>query len=350
MKILFFTAGPELVASSRTRVYQYLPHLHKNGIKTKIINYLSLARCRKNLDMAEPNLFEKVIDRIFCWRQTASLMFHAGSYDIVFIQKVLLSKPALNILKALNSNIVFDFDDAVYLQERFLDRFNRTLKISRYIIVENEQNEEYVRKFNPNVIRITGPVDTSRYVPKQKITSMSGAVTIGWVGSPEATKYLKPLTAVFRKLSEKYVGLKLLLIGASDFRIEGLNVITRKWNMDSETSDLQSFDIGIMPLENDAWSRGKGGYKLLQYMAIGIPCVASPVGVNKDIVRNGQNGYLAKTEEGWLDALSKLVSDASLRQKMGVEGRRIAQEEYSYETATPKMIVVFDNIMKVREC
>ncbi len=337
------------MASSRTRIYQYLPYLHKAGIETKIINYVSEKHCRRNIEMAKRGFFGKIADKIFSWRQTVKILFFAPRYDILFIQKVLLASPILSLLKKLNNNIVFDFDDAIHssVNEAFLKRFTHTLRISKCVIVENEQNKEYAERFNKNVNIITGPIDTSRYAAKPE-RGNSDKVTIGWIGSPEATEYIKPLTNVFKTLAERCGNLRITLIGSSGFNMDTTSLTLKEWKLDSEVKDLQDFDIGIMPLEDNAWTRGKGGYKLLQYMATGLPSVASPVGVNTKIIKDGTTGFLARSEDEWLDRLAILLEKKELREQMGRAGRARAETLFSYEASLPKFLDIIKKCLSTQ--
>lgn len=127
-------------------------------------------------------------------------------------------------------------------------------------------------------------------------------------------------------------------MGVGKINFAGVNATLKKWRLDNEVATLQSFDIGIMVLPDNEWTRGKGGYKLLQYMAVGIPCVASPVGINKELIRDGENGFLATTEEEWYENLSLLIDNPELRKKMGMRGRDFVVRNYSFEVAAPKLI------------
>lgn len=358
MKILFFTAGPELLASSRTRVYQYMPFLAQRGIKAKVINYVSESRARQNLQLIKLGLTDKIIDKIYGIWQSLKVLALAKFYDVVVIQKVLLPIFKIDLLKLLNANIIFDFDDAIYLADIlktekhllregfFKNRFDHTINVSKHIIVENNYNKAYVDNINPNTTTIIGPIDTNRYVPARSIEGSvgdgKGKIVIGWIGSPDTTKYLRRLDKVFMVLAQKFKGLEIMLIGASLYTIEGVNATFREWGLAKEVGYLQSFDIGIMPLDDDEWTRGKGGYKLLQYMAVGIPCVASPVEVNKDIIEDEVTGFLANSNDEWIDKLSRLLTDRNLREQMGKKGRLRAEKFFSYEANLPKFLNIIE--------
>ena len=163
------------------------------------------------------------------------------------------------------------------------------------------------------------------------------SVTLGCLGSPETSKYLYPLIPVFKKLKERFGNLSIEFMGAeSRFESSGINII--KWSLEAEKRYLEKIDIGIMPLADDEWAESKAGYKLLLYMSAGIPCVAAPVGINKEIIKEGVTGFFASSEEEWLDKLTVFLEDKKLRQEMGKNGWLRAKEHFSYDAALPKFL------------
>lgn len=267
-------------------------------------------------------------------------------YDIIFIQKVVLPLVLQTILKFMKVRIIFDFDDAIYTahqvtnltgrKERLLmNRLIGIIKLSKCICLENIYTGNFASQYNKNILMITGPIDCKRYSPKEKSTSNN--VVIGWIGSPPNTIYLRPLHDVFVRLSKKHPNVVIELIGGSRLEIERVNIIQKEWSLEREVEDLQEFDIGIMPLPDDEWSRGKGGYKLLQYMATGMACIASPVGINGEIIEYGTNGFLASNEEEWFEKLSLLIENKDLRHNLGMAGRKTVEQRYSLEVACSRL-------------
>ena len=346
MNILFFTIGTEVVASSRTRVYQFIPHLKKEGLRCRIISYLSERRCRDDINMNKLSIFRKLSDKFFSWLQILKVLFLASRYDVVFIQRILLPVFIQKVLTRINQNMIYDFDDALqFLEKRFFSCFINMLRYSKTVIVENDFNKSFVLKYNSNVEILTGPIDIDRCRPKDKTNqALDGKVSLGWIGSPSTSIYLRELMGVFTYLQKKYPNLAIKVIGAGNFSLPGVNIVCQDWKIETEVEYLQNLDIGIMPLRDDGWSKGKGGYKLLQYMAVGIPCVASPVGVNKDIVDESRTGFFAKTPEEWMEKLSILIEGESLREKMGIEGRRKAETIYSYQANLVKMVGILKKV------
>lgn len=350
MKILFFALGPEIIPSSRTRVFQYLPALKKLGAKCSVITYKSgimhrIARFKGNNSLLTKGLHKcleyiiHLFDSLFGIMRIVQLLAMAPRYDVIIVQKVILSVIMQEFLRRLNDCIVFDYDDALFAWPHIFNKasFEHQLAISKLITIENAYTEAYSARFNSRILRITGPIDVHRYVPRSGITQKKEKVVLGWIGSVGAVKYLKPLEGVLRDLIEKFSNLEVNLVGVPGASIAGARVLAKAWHLDEEVYDLQNFDIGIMPLFDDEWERGKGGYKLLQYMAIGIPGVASPVGINCELIQEGKNGFLASGEKEWTDKLSFLIENPEARAQMGANGRRLVEEKYSFEVATPRL-------------
>jgi len=340
-KILFLTARTEALASSRTRVYQYIPYLEKAGIQCFVIIMMR----HPSVDKAKLKLW-KFIKLLFTGGiKYLRIVLLCIFCDVVFIQKTLLPIWRQNLIRLLNRNLIFDFDDAIYVSSQIYpsisDAMNRRrlghiLQISRGVILENNYTKEFALQFNKNILMITGPIDCKRYFPKKKEKNKN--ITIGWIGSPGTTPFLEPLSDVFRKIARHYPNVVIKLIGASPLKRQGRNIQIVEWGLNSEVENLHDFDIGIMPLPDNELAKGKGGYKLLQYMAIGIPCVGSPVGINSVLIKEGVNGYFADSEEQWYDKLQMLINNRALRESMGSKGREIAEQRYSLQVSTPKLV------------
>jgi glycosyltransferase involved in cell wall biosynthesis len=338
MRILFLTQGTELLASSRTRVFQYLPFLLNDKTVFRVLTYSP----QKIFGIKISLLKIERLYHAFIWFK---LLLLGVFYNIIFIQKILLSRNLLGILKLLNKKLVFDFDDAIYMpsisadfnmKQLIHDRFRDVILMSDLVILENDDTRHYVEKFNPNILMILGPIDTIRYVPK--VSKHKDKVIIGWIGSPSNTMYLELIFPVLKKLSKTYQNIYFSFIGAGPVNFPNLHIKQVAWDIKTEVDELQEFDIGIMPLIDDDWARGKGGYKLLQYMAVGIPSVASPVGVNKELIQEGFNGFLAEGEGEWYDKLSQLITNAEKRKVMGINARQFVVEKYSFFIAAPRLI------------
>jgi glycosyltransferase involved in cell wall biosynthesis len=192
---------------------------------------------------------------------------------------------------------------------------------------------EAARRHATRVFELPSPVDCDRYGPLDR--PAAAGVVVGWIGSPSTSMYLRSLLPVCRRLAERHPTVRFEAVGADpDAELHPFRV--RPWALETELADLQGFDVGIMPLDDDEWSRGKAGYKLLQYMACGIASVASPVGVNADLLRDTDRGLLASDPTQWERALTALIEDATLRRRLGAAGRELVEREYSLATWAPR--------------
>jgi len=274
----------------------------------------------------------------------------AFKYDVVFIQKELMPVVLIKLLKCINSNIIFDLDDAIFLpeekQRNYIGRVirwrshikvPRMLNASKKVVVGNNYLKDYCLKFNANVSVLPIAIDLQRYFVKNKAHQEN--LVIGWVGSPATVFCLEILNDVFKTLCRRYPFLTIMLIGADTYvKPDDVNLVKRRWNYETEVNDLQRFDIGIMPMSKDEFTSGKGGCKLLQYMAVGVPSVASPVGINCEILEDGVNGFFADNANEWIEKISLLAEDKKLRENMGRKARETILKRYSLKAAAPQFI------------
>ncbi len=234
---------------------------------------------------------------------------------------------------------VVDFDDAWYLRYQehrnplvragLAGKLPAVVRSSRLAIVGNAYLGAWAKRMQaPRILELPTTVDLSRY-PLATGTP-DGGFTIGWIGSPaNAATYLPPLAGVFAELTAD-AGVRLDLVGSGPIALDGVTVRSLPWSEADEGRLIGGFDVGIMPLRHDEWSEGKCAYKLIQYMASGLPVVASPVGMNREVVRDGVNGFLADTQEQWRSALLTLRHDPALRRRMGAVGRELVEAEFSH--------------------
>lgn len=335
MKVLFLPVFSITGASSRYRVYQYLSGLNEHGIKTKVIERPGRNACSKLIHLA---------------RVLVTALFA----DAVFIQKRTLGR-AICLVWLVNRNIIYDLDDAIYthptlvkMSQSELQRTRadlaRTLRLSKHVIVGNRYLKTYVEQYNRQVTVIPTVIDTVAYRPEER--QPSEPVIIGWVGSSVNLFYLEHLNEVFCELANKYgnrISLKVISDGQARLTSK-IATINQQWKLETEIEDLRGIDIGIMPLVDDEWTRGKCGFKALQYMALGIPVVASPVGMSTEIIEDGINGFLAESDAEWIEKLSRLIEDKALRHRLGAKGRETVENRYSLKIALPTLIAVLEDV------
>jgi glycosyltransferase involved in cell wall biosynthesis len=217
------------------------------------------------------------------------------------------------------------------------------MKRVNFVIAGNQFLKSQVIPYNPNVEVIPTSIDLSQYSVK-KGYHPQGPITIGWLGSSSTLKYLRPLLPTLEKMFNGYPHFQLKIVCDQFLDSSYLPIIKKRWSSEEEEGDLKSFDIGIMPLSDDLWSRGKCGLKIVQYFGVGIPAVCTPVGMNRDIVENGVNGFWAQREEEWMSSLLKLMQDEELRKKMGRIGRKRVEEAYCLEVNTRRILDVLRKV------
>jgi len=330
VNILIITIGDETVASSRTRVYQYLPYFENDKMTYKLMNYDGYGgNQRLNLKI------RRVLKRIFI---AAYIVFNMFRFNNIFIQKVLFNNLMLNLIKfnsfLFKTKIIFDFDDAIFEHSKISDElFSGIIQISDLVILENDFSKKKVESINDkaNILLATGPIDTNRYIKKTNLNK--DKIIIGWIGSPSTTQYLLLIKDVILKICKENSNVLFYSIGSNLLLNEDEKKYIKQfaWELNTEVEILQNFDIGIMPLDMNAWSEGKGGYKILQYMSMNIPSIVTPVGINKKLIQNGFNGYKVDNTKEWYEKLLVLINDEQLRYEMGNNARKAVLDKYSFE-------------------
>ena len=287
-------------------------------------------------------------------RHLASLT-RVTQYDLVFLyREVLPIGPAIAeqmIGRRRRPPMVFDFDDAIFLPNvsdanRLIAALKMPGKVARIIgasdrvIAGNQYLASYARRFNPDVVTIPTSVDTTRFVPRAgpAVDPAPGRpLVVGWIGSPTTAEYLDLLAPVFERLRAT-VPFRLRVSGAgAPVSFPGVEVENVAWSLDREVDLFNSCDVGVYPLPDDEWAKGKCGFKAIQFMACGVPVVAAAVGVNRDIIEDGVNGFLAAAADEWVDKLQRLLSDAALRARFAAAGRRTIEARYSVAVNGPRL-------------
>jgi glycosyltransferase involved in cell wall biosynthesis len=240
--------------------------------------------------------------------------------------------------------MLLEFDDAIYLTFFHKKKITRLIKMSKHVITGNNFLKNYALQFNPLVTVIPTVIDTDRYGPK-KDYRLQGVVNIGWVGLTYNLPYVWKLEDTLQKLRREIGDYKFTVICSKGLIIDGVESVFKQWSYDNEVENIRCLDIGIMPLSDDEWGKGKCGLKVLQYMACGVPVVASPIGVNKEIINDGENGFLAATDEEWLGKLSLLARDEALRRALGQKGRETVEKNYSLRIWNPRVASFYKSLI-----
>lgn len=356
MKILFWVPYPTEGASNRYRIEQYLPYLQIINIKYSLHPFWSSYSYKI---LYKPRYyFKKICFFIFGTLSRIFDLMRIMQYDIVVIHREAypIGDPFFEtILNILGKPFIFDFDDAIYLpsgshQNKFIKWLKRPKKIkkiiemSKYVITGNSYLADFALKLNKNVQIIPTPVDTNKYYPVSK--GYNEKITIGWIGSATTLNFLNIMSNVFATLSKKFNNVLFKVVGGVFSFNRVSNIINKPWILKEEIMDLNTFDIGIMPMLDNEWTRGKCGFKAILYMSMGIPCICSSVGVNKKIISDGINGFLANSDEEWIKKLSLLIQNPELRLKIGTAGRKTIEERYSLKVNAPKFIEVIQRVFE----
>lgn len=346
------------IPSQRFRFEQYLALLEENNFKVTFLSlydqntWLAFNR-KKTIIQRTPILFYAI------FVQTLKI-FSVIRKDIVFIHREILQvgPPVLEwiICKVFRKKVIFDFDDAIWLtdnsQENYLEKILRwrskvgsICKWSHKVSVGNEYLAAFARQYNAHVVINPTTIDTKNlHNPKlfSNLNIRKNEITIGWTGSRTTLKYLKKIESVLIQIQHKFPTVKFLIIADRPPSLDIKNLEFTRWTKETEIEDLLKIDIGVMPLPDDKWARGKCGFKILQYMALEIPSIASPVGVNNEIIEHGANGFLCSSNEEWLDKLEELITNEELRKQMGQNGRKKVVNHYSIESNASIFLSFFE--------
>ncbi len=329
MKIIFLTHASD--QGHRFRVEQYFPYLRDHGVEPRWQPFPGSRR-----------------KRFAIYRE---LPF----FDVISIQRRLVSPFEFYWIRKKSSKILFDLDDAVMYRSsssphprsfsRWL-KFRWMVKGSDVVTVGNQFLKNQVLKVDrgKKVFVIPTSIDTDLYPRKKKVPD-HGEITLGWIGTKGNLKYLRTLEPVFETIGQRFSTVKLKIVSNDFYDSPHLPVIKKLWKLEDENEDLISFDIGLMPLYDDLWSRGKCGLKIIQYLGVGVPVVCTPVGINSDIVQDGENGFWAASRQEWVDRLSTLILDRGLRSQMGLKGIETVEREYSLTVTSEKFFQVLQDLV-----
>lgn len=340
----------------RYRIEQWEPLLRKRGVEITYEPFESeelhsllykLGNMSRKLKLVAQGLSRRF-----------SLMGSIKNYDVIYIfrEAALLGPPFFERwIHRSGVPMVFDFDDAVFVSYRsptngylsYLKLASKTKTICRmaaHVMAGNPYLAEYALRVNDRVTIVPTTIDTEKYTVSER-RSESTIPTIGWTGSFSTVQHLDTLRPVLEKLARR-IPFRLRVIGTPSYQLEGVDVEAMPWRSATELEDLNAIDIGIMPLPDDAWSKGKCGLKALQFMALGIPTVCSPVGVNTEIIQDGQNGFIAGSEDEWIEKLTFLVRSPELRKRLGLAGRVTVETKYSAAVEAPRVYAILESVSR----
>lgn len=342
--------------SQRFRFEQFVPYLEENGWQC---DYAYMLDEQDDQAFYTPGAyFSKARIVLKGFKKRLSHLRSASEYDVIFIQRESFVSGSTYFERRFakkGAKIVFDFDDAIWMLDisdanknlswlKDPSKTKKIISISDRIIAGNRYLADYASQFNQAVSVLPTVVDTEYY--RSSNASSNGVITIGWTGSQTTNKHFELATPFLQTLKEKYGDkLRVVAVTEKDIQLEGIEVEFVAWNKKQEIENLDQIDIGIMPLPEDEWSRGKCGFKGIQYMSLGKPSVMSPVGVNPEIVQHGENGFLPKTNDEWVSCLSQLIDSEDLRREIGEAGRKTIEEKYSVKAVQNQMLSLLDSLV-----
>jgi glycosyltransferase involved in cell wall biosynthesis len=344
MKVLLLSRYSQLAASRRYRFDQYLPYLREVRVDVSVTSLLGDGYVERLY--AGQGSGYAVISRAYLSRMCQVLA--SRRFDLLWVQ--MEAWPWLpgwleSALMKAAPRYVVDYDDAWFhrydrhssgLVRRLLGgKIDAVMRRAALVVAGNEYIAERARRAGAGRVEILPTViDLAKYQDTPQPNNRE--FTIGWIGSPSTEVYLRDIRPALEEVCRDGRA-RVVTIGANSPGLDGLPVELKPWRAETETAELQQFDVGVMPLRDSLWERGKCGFKLIQYMACARPVVASPVGMNREIVTDGVNGFLAETQEEWVRALRKLKADAALRRRMGEAGRARVEERYCLQVTAPRL-------------
>lgn len=340
-RILFAVRFPlGLIASQRFRFEHYLRVLDERGVRYDCVPFWDEKTTA--ILYKRGHFAQKVAGTFKGLARRMAMLTRLSRYDVVYVHREMapIGPPVFEwlVARAFKIPVIYDFDDAIWISAvseanpgagwfKSLKKVSQICGWAVRVSVGNEFLAQYARRYQDDVVIIPTVVDTANYHNRTH-EKRAGVPVIGWTGSHSTVEYLRSIAPVLDSLSRRWE-FELVVIADREPEFELRNIRFVRWNKQTEIDDLLRFDIGIMPVPNTDFARGKCGFKIIQYMSLGIPSVASPVGVNSRMLENGVDGYLCETESDWENALETLLADPDLRQRLGAAAREKAESRYS---------------------
>jgi len=352
-KILFLVPYPIGAApSQRFRFEQYLDVLNAKGFTVRVHSFLNTQNWK--IFYEKGRVPEKIATIAAGFMRRLLILLSVRSYDFIFVHREVtpIGPPLCEwlIVRLLGKKIIYDFDDAIWLPDnpdesavlgllKWRRKVQRICAWSHKVSCGNRYLQTFAGQFNDSAIINPTTIDTKKHVSR---TRHASDVYIGWTGTHSTLKYLHIIEHELRKLQDTFDHVWLIVIADRKPELVLPRLLFVPWCKATEIEDLNKIDIGIMPLNDSEWEKGKCGFKALQYMALEIPSVISAVGMNTDLVINGENGFLASTGQEWYNALELLINDKDLRRRIGSSGRARILSDYSVQSNTANFLSLFE--------
>jgi glycosyltransferase involved in cell wall biosynthesis len=342
-RILIVCPYPENVApSQRLKFEQYYGAFQNAGYEIVVSPFISEAFW--NIIYKKGNVLSKAWYTLAGYGRRVGNLFQLGRFDIVYIHLWVtpFGPPFFEwLFRKFSKKIIYDIDDLVYLGNveskahpvvtyiKGRDKPIFLMKAADHVITCTPYLDQFVRKYNKQTTDISSTINTQLYTPKRTYMPQEKMI-IGWSGSHSTSRYLHLLGEVFRALAKSY-NFTLVVMGDADFKMDGVEVEALAWKEEYEVEVISRFDVGVYPLPDEEWVLGKSGLKALQYMALGIPTVATAIGANFRVIEDGVSGFLVKDKEDWIKQLSLLLDNASVRETIGGNGRKRVEQFFSVD-------------------
>jgi len=314
----------------RFRVKEFIPFFKKHGVKVELVR-----------------VSENILSRYRNYKRLSD-------FDLVIVQRRLLSPIDLLLVRYFSKKMLFDFDDSIMYRSSRHDNHHSWSKMKKFksmiitvdgVIAGNIYLKNEASKFiSPEKIYVIPTIVDLKEYSIKNYDKVKKDFIIGWIGTSGNLHYLKSIAPALEKLNRKYGNIKLKIVCDGFFELNNIEVIKKTWSPEDVEDDLKSFDVGVMPIADDLWTRGKCGLKIVQYLAAGIPAVVSPVGLNRDLAIPGKTGFWADGIDEWTDKISELVDNPDKRIKMGLAGRKLVEEKYSLQAQAPRYLAILRKI------